>query len=172
MESEGSSVSYDDIKKLIDDQDILFKNKTISNSNDEFNNNIINNLKTNVKQGDINKRKALYEFQQVEKLKYYKYLLKITYVIVLIFFIIKVLVINKKYNNPYYLFLLVLFLLFILLFAGDDIKYQSMFGIRPFIYLPTDYVNIQNIRKILKNTISTTINYFEIVIPDNVYSSI
>jgi len=168
----GSNVSYDDVNKLIKHQDILLKKKSTSYNTTFNKNNIIGFKKSGAKHNDINSRKALYEFQQVEKLDYYKYILKIIYTIVFTIFIFKIIFIQKKYNNPAYLFLTFIFILFILSVSGNDIKYHQMFGFRPFLYLPTEFIDIQNIRGLLKNIISTTINYFEIIIPNNVYSSI
>lgn len=50
---------------------------------------------------DVDKRKAYYEYLQVDKLNTYIYILKIIYIIAAIIFFGKIIILNENYSSPF-----------------------------------------------------------------------
>ncbi len=96
----------------------------------------------NEKEAYVNSRKAYYELQQIDKLTFYKNILKILYFIAVFVFIIKAIVIKRKFKN-----ILLWFITFILILF-------------PFMltYIITRYLNV--------------LSFIENILPKNVYSDI
>ena len=50
---------------------------------------------------DVDKRKAYYEYMQVNKLNTYIYILKVIYIIAAIIFFGKIIILNENYSSPF-----------------------------------------------------------------------
>ena len=93
-------------------------------------------------QADVDGRKAYYELQQIDKLTFYKNILKILYFIAVFVFIIKAIVIKRKFKNKFLWFITFILILF------------------PFMltYIRTLYLNV--------------LSFIDNILPKNVYSDI
>ena len=91
---------------------------------------------------DVDSRKAYYELQQIDKLTFYKNILKILYFIAVIVFIIKAIVIKRQFKNKFLWFITFILILF------------------PFMltYIRTLYLNV--------------LSFIDNILPKNVYSDI
>ena len=91
---------------------------------------------------DVDSRKAYYELQQIDKLTFYKNILKILYFIAVFVFIIKAIVIKRQFKNKFLWFITFILILF------------------PFMltYIRTLYLNV--------------LSFIDNILPKNVYSDI
>jgi hypothetical protein len=124
------------LNDLLDERDTLLKATYTAESE-------INLLTDMVSaQGDVDKRKAYYEMQQVEQLTFYKNIFKILYFILVAVFIIKAIILKRNFKNKTLWFITIILIIF------------------PFIlgYIRTFYTNI--------------VLFISDNLPKNVYSTI
>jgi magnesium-transporting ATPase (P-type) len=102
----------------------------------------LNGSGTTGENADVDGRKAYYELQQIDKLTFYKNILKILYFIAVFVFIIKAIVIKRKFKNKFLWFITFILILF------------------PFMltYIRTLYLNV--------------LSFIDNILPKNVYSDI